>query len=113
MNDSIGSTDGVIPVASDLDSGASRRIVACEVDAVDRGKRLGEQAVLQRDCEIVLALEEECALNRLGNLLGEGCQQRPFALAQRTVGGDESKAADDLAFGIRDRKPVQPVQPPA
>ena len=85
----VGAADGVVPVAADLDPGAARGVVARQFDAVDRRQRLGQQAVLERDREIVLALVEKRALDRLGDLLGERRQQRPLALAERAVGREE------------------------
>ena len=112
MHDSVRAADGVVPVATDLDPGAAGGVVACEIDAVDRREGLGQQAVLERDREIVLTLEEERALDGLRDLLRERRHQRPFAVPERAVRGDDGKTADHVPARVGDRVPAEPAQPP-
>ena len=54
MHDPVGAAQRVVPVTADLEPDAAGAVAAGQVDAFDRGQRLGQQAALERDRDVVL-----------------------------------------------------------
>ena len=93
MHDAVGAAHGVVPVAADLEPDAARVVAPGELDALDLGERLGQQAALERDRDLVLAFERRGAVERRRRLLGVRRDQPLLAVAQRVVSANRSHNA--------------------
>ena len=83
VHDAVGAPHGVVPVAADLEPRAARVVAADQLDALDLGQLLREQAALQAHGDLVLALERRGAIERLRRLLRVPGHLSLLALTQR------------------------------
>ncbi len=88
----VGAEDGVVPVAADVDSGATGGVFACEAQP-RRGRKLRrKQALLEAEGDLVLVLEGERSLERLRRLGGERSEELPFARRETAALGQQRRS---------------------
>ena len=111
VHDAVGAPDRVVPVAADQQAGAARVVAADQLDALDVGKVVGEQAALQPHGDLVLALERGRAVERLRGLLGVPGDLRLLALVQRMrVREQQAERAEAVAAAVHERRRVERVR---
>ena len=81
---------GVVPVAADRETDTARVVAAREVEPLDRRQRLGQQAALQRDRDVVLSLVASRAGERSRRMLRVGDEQRLLGRAEGRSSGSSS-----------------------
>ena len=113
VHDAVGAADRVVPVAADLEAGAAGVVAPDQLDALDLGQAVREQAALQSHGDLVLALERGRAVERLRGLLGVPGDLRLLALVQRMrVGEQQAERAEAVAAAGHERRRVEGVRCP-
>ena len=93
------------------EAGAARVVAADQLDALDIGEVVGEQAALQPHGDLVLALERGRAVERLRGLLGVPGDLRLLALVQRMrVREQQAERAEAVAAAVHERRRVERVR---
>ena len=106
----VGAEDGVVPVAADVDAGATGGVFAGEAQP-RRGRKLGrKQALLQAEGDLVLVLEGQRPLERLRGLGGERAEELPFARRETAALGQQADPAGGPAGRVQDRHAVKRLQ---
>ena len=101
VDDPVRPAQRVVPVAADLEPDAARAVAAGEVDALDRGQRLGQQAALQRDRDLVLLLVAPRAGERAAGVLGLRGDERLVGLVERLARSGSSSVTEPTARPVR------------
>jgi hypothetical protein len=99
----VGQGEHVVPVAADLDVAGGRQVVRRQLQAVELGQPLGEQAALQGARDLRLALQLPRALGERGQHLRDRAQQRGVLRVRgRTLHGEQAQLAAAAAEQRRD-----------
>ena len=113
VHEPVGATDGVEPVATDDEAGLGGVVAPEQLDSVDRGQAVREEAALQQQGEIVLALERGRAIERLRGLLGVPPDLRPLRRVEGAgVGEEQAERAEARPRARHERRRVQGVRCP-
>ena len=104
VEDSVGSPNSVVPVAADLEPDATGVVPARELEAVDDGERIRQQAPLECDGDVVLVLVASSARESSGRLVDVRDDERLVGIVEGLVCRENECCRADRASALGEQR---------